>query len=172
MLKNTKVLKIVAIIAMLVMSMYMLTGCGNNESKKDKKADNVEGYEQPIKYLVEGLSEANSEKFLKAFPGFISEQVKQYFDADYLQTALDRAEDEYGANVKMTYKVTGKEEISEDDLKDMAEDVKDSYDEEVEITKGYVVDVEITTKGDDTEDTEEDSFDVYEIGGNWYVLDL
>lgn len=172
MLKNTKVLKVIAIIAMLVMSMYMLTGCGKSDSKNEKEADKVEGYEQPIKYLVEGLSEANSEKFLKAFPEFISEQVKQYFDDDYLKTALDRAEDEYGANVKMTYKVTGKEEISEDDLKDMAEDVKDSYDEEVEITKGYVVDVEITTKGDDTEDTEEDSFDVYEIGGNWYVLDL
>lgn len=173
MIKNTKVLKVVAIIAMLVMSMYMLTGCGNNDSKKDKDDNASQGtYEEPIKYLVEGLSEANSDKFLKAFPNFVADQLGKYFDNDYLQEALEKAEDEYGKNVKMSYKVTGKEDLSSDELEEMVEDIQNSYDKNVEIKKGYAVDVEITTKGDDDEDTEEDTINVYEIDGKWYVLDL
>ena len=54
----------------------------------------------------------------------------------------------------------------------MEEDVLTNFNKEVKITKGYEVEIEVTTKGDDTEDTEKDAFNVYEIDGKWYILDL
>ena len=147
--------------------MVLLSGC--NLNKKDKNAE-VEAYEQPVKNVVEGLVEANSEKFLKAFPDYISDQMKTMFTEEYLKATVSKAEEEYGANIKMTYKVLDKNDISEEDLREMEEEVKESFGKEIRITKGYKLGVEITTKGDKAEDKEEDVFKVYEIDGKWYML--
>ena len=179
MLKNKYVIKLIAIFAVLLMSMYMLTGCefekSDSSKKKDKNDDNKEvtsSYEEPVKYMVEGLSEANSKKFLKAFPDFISEHMEDIFTDEYLENTLKTAESEFGENIEMSYKITDKTEIDEDELNKMEEDIKNSFDEEITITKGYELGVEVTTKGDDAEDTEEDEFNVYEVDGKWYILDL
>lgn len=175
MLKNKSLLKVFAIFAVLLLSMYMLTGCETESSKKDKEKSNdsvSSSYEEPIKNMIEGLSEANSSKFLKAFPSFISDYMKDIFTDKYLETTLKTAEEEYGKNVKMTYKITDKTEIDSDELKEMEEAVKTNFDKEIKITKGYELGIEVTTKGDDEEDTETDEMNVYEIDGNWYILDI
>lgn len=175
MLKNKSILKIIAIFAVLLMSMSMLTGCELGKKSSNEKSDeNAEqtSYEEPIKNLVEGLSEANAEKFLKAFPSYVGEYMENIFTDEYLKSTLQEAESDFGANIKMSYKVTNKEDISEEDMKQMEEEVKENFDKEIDITKGYTLDVEITTKGDNTEDKEEDIFNVYEVDGNWYILDL
>ena len=140
---------------------------------KNEKSEEV-AYEQPVINFVEGLGEANSEKFLKAFPSFISdnEYMKNTFTNEYLQGVLKNAEENYGANIKMTCKITNKEDIAEENLKTMQEDVKTYYNKEITITKGYKLSAEITTKGDNEEDVDTEDFEVYEIDGNWYMLDL
>ena len=70
----------------------------------------------------------------------------------------------------MSYKILDKKDISEEDLREMEEEVKESFGKEIRITKGYKLGVEITTKGDKAEDKEEDVFKVYEIDGKWYML--
>lgn len=175
MLKNKNILKIVAIFAVLLMSMYMLTGCEiGKKSSDNKKEENVEqaSYEEPIKNLIEGLSEANSEKFLKAFPPYVGEYMEDIFTDEYLKSTLEEAESDYGSNIKMSFEVTNKEEISEEDMKQMEDEVKENFDKQIDITKGYALDVVVTTKGDNSEDKEEDTFNVYEVEGNWYILDL
>lgn len=169
MLKNKSILKIIAVLTIIVMSMFALTGCGKNDKEEEKKKEET-AYEEPVKNLVEGLSEANAEKFAKAFPPYLADQMKEIFTADYLQKSLEEAKEQYGENVSMTYTVTSKEEISEDDIKTKEEDIKSSFEKEVDITKGYKLNIEITTKGDDAEDKDTSSFDVYEMDGNWYIL--
>ena len=176
MLKNKRSFKIIAIFAVLVMSMCMLTGCEiGKKSSSDKTSDKVEttgSYEEPVKNLVEGLAEANADKFLKAFPSYVSEYMEDIFTDEYLQSTLKEAESDYGANIKMSYKVTNKEDLSEEDMSQMEKEVKENFDKQIDITKGYMLDVEVTTKGDNSEDTETDIFNVYEVDGNWYILDL
>jgi len=177
MLIKKNLLKIIAVVSVLFLSMYTLTGCENGilkSDKNDEKENNeiAESYEEPIKNMIEGLSDANSETFLKAFPDFISDYMGDIFTDEYLENTLENAEAEFGANVKMSYKVTNKTEIDEEDLRKMEEDVKTNFEEEITITKGYELEVDVTTKGEDIEDTEKDAFNVYEVDGKWYILDL
>ena len=167
MIKNKRLSKVLIIMLIMMMSVVLLTGC-ESDSKKDK--NEKQAYEEPIQNMIEGLSEANSEKFLKAFPDFISSYMKAMFTDDYLAETVKKGEEEYGANLKMSYKVTDKKDISEEALKEMQDEVKESFNKEIKITKGYVLTVEVTTKGDNDEDTEVDDFKVYEIDGNWYLL--
>lgn len=172
MIKNKSIFKCVAVLTVMIMSICMLTGCEMKIGGKKDEEKKVESYEEPVKNLVEGLGEANAEKFLSAFPSFISDYMKDIFSDEYLKETLKEAEEDYGANIKMSYEVTNKEDISEDDIKSMQEDMKSYYNQDVTISKGYKLDVEITTKGDDSEDKDTDSFDVFEIDGKWYILDL
>lgn len=167
MLKNKGILKITALLVMLFVSVVALTGCEFNKDKKDENA-----YEQPIKNLVEGLSEGNSAKFLEAFPGFISDYVKDIFTDEYLKSVIDEQKENYGDNITMSYKITKTEEISAEDLASKQNNILETYGKEVSITKGYKLDVEMTTKGDKTEDVDTDNMEVYEIDGKWCMIDF
>lgn len=172
MLKNKRILKIIAVLIAMVFCMTMLTGCGK-DLKDDKKGNNgVAAYEEPVKNLVEGLAEANSEKFLNAFPSFISDYVKDIFTDEYMKTVLDSSKETYGDNLTMSYKVTKTEEISEEDIKSEQEEVKETYGKDATITKGYKLTVEVTTKGTEKEDTDSDEYEVYEIDGKWCLIDF
>ena len=70
-LKKICILKSVTVLAVIIMSIGLLTGCEMKFGNKDEK-NKTEAYEEPVKNLIEGLAEANSEKFLNAFPPFIS----------------------------------------------------------------------------------------------------
>lgn len=182
MLKKNKVIKIFAILIVMAISMCVLTGCGEDNkessSKSSKKNDTeiVESMgndiEQPIKYMVEGLVETNSSKFIKAFPPFISSSMGELFDDETLKNALESSTSEYGENIKMSYEVTGKEELDQSKLEEMEKTVKESYNQTVDITKGYELEVKITTKGDKAEDSETDIFEVYQIDGAYYILNI
>ncbi len=173
MLKNKRNIKLIAIFALLILSMQMLTGCeiGKFNSKKDQEKA-VEAYEEPIRNMIEGLSETNSGKLLNAFPDFITEYMKDIYTNEFLESTLDKAKEEFGANIKLSYKITDKKDLEEKDLKQVEESIKKNFDKEIKITKGYEVEVEVTTKGDEAEDTEKDAFKVYEVDGKWYILDL
>ena len=175
MLKDKRVIKLIAVVTVILSSMFMLTGCGNvfNKEKNNKDKDVIaSSYETPIKNIVEGLSEANPTKFLSAFPSFIAQPMKSIFTEEYLKGTLEDAKEEYGENIVMSYIIVDKESIDKEELEEIVGEIKDSFDEDVEITEGYEVNVKITTKGDDKEDSEEDSFKVYNIDGDWYILNL
>lgn len=172
MLKNKRTLKIIALLVAMVICMSMLTGCEIGSKKNEKEGSGVAAYEEPVKNLVEGLSEANSEKFLSAFPTFISDYVKDIFTDEYMKTVLESSKETYGDNLSMTYKVTKTEEISADDLKSKQEDVKETYGNDVTITKGYKLSIDVTTKGNDKEDTDSDDYEVFEIDGKWCIIDF
>lgn len=175
MLKNKRVLKLVAVLTVMVMSIFMLTGCEIGSSSKKSNNEQeiaVSSFEIPIKNIVEGLSEANAGKFLSAFPSFMSEPMKNIFTDEYLQGTLDETKEEFGDNLKMAYNVTKKEEIDADELREMEEEIKNNFDKEITIEEGYIVDVEITTKGDLKEEKEDSSFEIYKIAGSWYIMNL
>ncbi|MBR2240771.1 MAG: hypothetical protein IJ890_05280 [Clostridia bacterium] len=171
MLKNRKGLKLVALLTIMLMSICVLTGCQKNENNKDNKENNEALCEEPIKNAIEGLTEGNSEKFLKAYPDFISETIKDVYTNENIGVMLEYMKEEYGDGLNVTYEITEKEEISSDDLSKVEENLKLRYDKEISITKGYVLNVNMNTKGADKEEKENEKYKVYEIDGNWYLLD-
>ena len=98
--------------------------------------------------------------------------MKDIFTDDYLKSVLDEQKENFGDNITMSYKITKTEEISKEDLESKQKNIVETYGKEVSITKGYKLDVEITTKGDQKEDVDTDNMEVYEIDGNWYMIGL
>ena len=83
---------------------------------------------------------------------------------------MEEFEDEYGKNIKMSYKVTDKSELSDKKLKNIQEGLKDNYDiPKKSVKEGYKVDVDMTIKGKDDEDTNDTEFYIVKIGSGWYI---
>lgn len=173
MLKNKNLIKVVTVLAVMIMSTMILAGCELKKEKGNNEQTAVEGsYEEPVKNFVEGLNEANSEKFLKAFPSFIADYVKDIFTDDYLKMYFGDAKETYGDNTTMTYNIKDKTELSEEDLRAAEQNVKTSFDKDITVTKGYKLNVELRLKGDNKEDTEKEIINVFEVDGNWYLLNF
>lgn len=173
-------LKITAILAMLMMSMVVLTGCGKDE----KKSENKDGIDEssmtaPIEYALKGLNNVDSGAYLKALPTLI---VKEFDDEDIkdMKESLneyqhDRAET-YGEDVKITYEITEKEKIEDEDLKELAEYLKGTYNdaskEELDFTEGYECQVNFKIEGSKDSTTKTKSISIYKISGKWYIDDV
>lgn len=172
---NTKKLKLIVISIMLLLGMYMLTGCEflnkdleDNEEEKIK----IEAYEEPLENIINGLVKADSETFLKAFPDFIVVHMQDIYTDEYLEGVAKVLKDEYGDNVKMSYKIKEKIDIDADALRNVENEMRNNFEKKVTITRGYELKVDVTTKGKNAEDTKDDVFKVFEIDGKWYILDL
>lgn len=166
--------KYVLMLIILLLSMYMLTGCDlfNENSKDNDEKRKIEAYEEPINNVVNGLKNADSETFLKAFPDFVSIHVKDIYTDEYLGIYAKKMKEEYGTNVEMTYNIIEKSEILDGNLQKIEKEMKDVYEQDIIIKNGYKLKTEINIKGKNGEDTKNEMFEVYEIDGKWFILDL
>lgn len=127
-------------------------------------------YKAPIKNIVKGMNKSDAKVFLKAYPDFL--KMDKTYDDDKLKDQKKDMEKEYGDNVKYSCKILKKEKIEKDDLKHVEEYVKDTYDEDVKIKKGYELKVEEKYKGKDDFDYATTTKYVYKIDGKWKVLSV
>ena len=83
---------------------------------------------------------------------------------------VDELKDEYGKNYKVSYKVKRKTKLDKDDFEDVEDLIDSLYDENVKVTGGYELKVELklSAKGD-TEKSKTDIY-VYKIDGQWYMI--
>lgn len=165
MLKNKRIFKVIVLLILLVMGMTLLTGCGKNEQSSVSKGEEVEteNYEEPIKNYFKGMEKADAEIYLSAFPEFMDYE----YDDDDMEDLLYALEDEYGEDIKITYKIKENEEYEKEDLEYVQEYIYERYDEEVKVTSGYNLKVTATVEGDDDEDTDSSNMYVYKIDGEW-----
>lgn len=123
------------------------------------------GWKKPIDNYFKGMEKGKVETYLKAYPEFMD--MDENIDEEYMEDMLDEFEDEYGEKIKISYEVTKKEKIEKDDLKDVQEYIKERYEEDVKVSKGYELKVKATIKGKDDEDTDSQKMYVYKIDGKW-----
>lgn len=128
------------------------------------------GYETPIKNYFKGMEKAKASTYVKAYPEFMDMGDK--YDDDDMEKMLDSLEDEYGEKIKISYKITKKDKIKKDDLKNVQKYIKQKYDEEVKVSKGYELKVKATIKGKDDDDTDTQKMYVYKINGKWSYLSI
>ena len=89
------------------------------------------------------------------------------------KTLIRRLEDEYGDNIKVSYKILEKDDASSSDLDEMKDYIKSNYDiPKKSVTDAVELEVELTVRGDDDEETTESTFYAVKVGGDWYICSV
>ncbi len=135
-----------------------------------------------VKNYVNGTFNGDYDAFIDMQPTEVWEYMEKEYDQEMpdekdfeeiYESSLEALEEEYGKDVSVSYKVTDKDELDEDDLKDIRNTLKDTYDiSKKDVTAAYELDVELTIEGDDDEETKDATFIVYKLNGDWYVQDV
>lgn len=149
---NTKNIVVIAVVAAVVIALIVLLSSVLGG-----------GYKKPVKNFFKGMEKADAEMYMSAFPEFMDYD----YDKDDMEDMLDMLEDEYGKNIKISYKIEEKEKIDKEDLEYVQEYIEEVYEEEVKVTKGYKLEVEATIKGKEDDDTDDQDMYIYKIDGDW-----
>jgi hypothetical protein len=89
------------------------------------------------------------------------------------KTLIRGLEDEYGDNIKVSYKILEKDDASSSDLDSMKDYIKSNYDiPKKSVTDAVELEVELTVRGDDDEETTESTFYAVKVGGDWYICSV
>ena len=100
------------------------------------------------------------------------DDVWEWYDEEYKdnwEESLEGMEEEYGKNVKISHKITDKEEMDEDDVEDLADELKEQYDiKKKSVTAAYELEVELTIKGSEDDDSNDMDMTAVKIDGKWY----
>ena len=86
------------------------------------------------------------------------------------KTLIRGLEDEYGDNIKVSYKILEKGDASSSDLDEMKDYIKSNYDiPKKSVTDAVELEVELTVRGDDDEETTESTFYAVKVDEDWYI---
>ena len=86
------------------------------------------------------------------------------------KTLIRGLEDEYGDNIKVSYKILEKDDASSSDLDGMKDYIKSNYDiPKKSVTDAVELEVELTVRGDDDEETTESTFYAVKVDEDWYI---
>lgn len=172
--------KLLALLLALVM-ILSLCACGDSSKDDDDEEEKPRTYKDAIDDYVEACYKGKTGKIKSLAP-------KEYWDwreEEYGETAqevtqeyaetFERREESwreyYGDDYKVSYEVVDKEKLDEDTLELFADALEDEYDIEFSVTEGYEVELEMTIEGSEDEDSDEATFYVLKIDGDWYVID-
>lgn len=177
-MKNNKsIVKLIAVLSLIIVSIFMLTGCGN----KNKKANTDEGpsYKDPLINYFDGIKNRDLEQVVKAFPEFakMDEKIKSE-DIEELYKYYQNA---YGTDVTMDYEIGNAVKLEEVEISELKQQITTVYNvENIDITEAYIVTITVTFKGGNSQsetetsipnsDTEQNDMYVIKYQGNWYML--
>lgn len=144
---------------------------------------NSGAYKKPIKNYYEAIEKQDIKKYKKAMgktvvsaveelckdTGGDKDDVDEFFEA-FIEPEYDNLVDEYGEKLKISYKIADKEKIDKDDLKELEDEFKDTYDEKVKVSKGYEIELEVTYKGKDDKGTKDEKLEVLKLNGEWIAV--
>ncbi|HOZ54597.1 MAG TPA: hypothetical protein PK993_00915 [Clostridia bacterium] len=164
---NKKIKISIIIIAIIILAISVVIGLSLKSNiiilGNTKK---VELYEEPVKNMIEGIQNLDENKYNSAFPEFIKykitkEQINEIMN-NYIQMC--------GEDIKISYEIVAKEDISENNLKVIQDNIKIYYDHTCSVTKGYRLEVKRIIKGKDSEQEIINPMKIYEIEGKWYSI--
>lgn len=142
------------------------------------KSVTTPGYTKPIDYMVDGMESGKMNTLLKAFPDFMTKEMKkslEYFTDDideYMQEYIVASlESQYGKGFKVSYRIEDKEKLSSKAIRSLEDDIEYSYDKEVDIKEAYELEVEMIIKGKNDDDSDIAYLTVVKIGSKWYCMD-
>lgn len=197
MLKNKKnLLKLCLVVLMIVSTIIVLTGCGKKDNKNNE--NNELAYQEPIKNYFDGIKNRNIAQVIKAFPEFM--EMQNNITENDINDLYSQYEELYGKNINIDYTFGEATTIGEEEITELENQIKEVYQNanDINITSGYTVPVEVTVTGDgvkieentnnsdentNTETSSENNEDnisnknveeinmyVLQYNGNWYIM--
>ncbi len=99
------------------------------------------------------------------------DEVKEC-NEEYLEKQKEQLEEEYGENIKYSYKITKEKDLSTKKLNAIKDTLKESYNiPKKDVKAAKEIDIEIKISGkDDFEEDEWESIIVVKIGSKWYYF--
>lgn len=138
-------------------------------------------YKTPLNNYVDVMYKGKFDKIEKMAP----KEYWDWFEETYKKSAdeyidelkenkddyMEELEEIYGDNIKVSYKITDKKELSKKKIENIAEVLSDKYDiKESSVKKGYNLEYEMTVKGSEDDTETEGEITVIKIGMTWYLV--
>ena len=149
MIKNKRnLLKILSIITIMMLSIFMLAGCGKNDENNNEESSTA--YLQPLTDYFEGIKNRDIEQVIRAFPDFAG--MSENLTSGDLDDLYAQYESLYGANIKIDYTFGEAVALSEEELNELENEINAAYnnseEQTIDITAAYTVPVTVTITGD------------------------
>ena len=96
------------------------------------------------------------------------DSLEEYYD-DIFEAKKQQLEDRYGENFSVKYNISEKQELNETMLKSYASNYKQYYGKKVDVSAGYVIDLEVSWSGEKKEDDNDKSITVLKVDGDWVI---
>lgn len=143
---------------------------------------NFFGYRGALNNYFDAIEDGNGEEYAKtiffddlaeALADMSELSLDDFYDTLNLYTDVcdSNLEDRFGKDYKISYKITGKEKLS-DEQKEALDMIYSYFVDDVDIGAGYEFELEITVKGDKDEKTFDASGSAVKINGDWTVAGL
>ena len=167
--KNRKVGMIaVAVIAVVVMALIIALFGGR-------------GYKATVEKFVNAQFDADAEAIFELIPekmiayvleeeGYDNDELDEFIEEgnEELQNQLDSIESYWGEDWTVSHKILTVEDVTGDDLDDLKDDYEDI---DIKVSAAKTVEVELTVKAGETENSNSLDISLIKVGRSWY-LDL
>lgn len=136
------------------------------------------GYKKAIDRYYDAVYFGKKAAIENLAPKEVWDWIEDEYDVDkaevveYLQEAsedrIEVLEDEYGKNIKFSFKVTDKDTADKDDLKELRDELKEWDIPKKKVKKALEVEFDYTIKGKEDKDEDDSEVGVVKIGSKWY----
>ena len=142
------------------------------------------GYESVVKSYFKAISSLDSDLLYSLYPSTLAQDMSDNYGEDYVAELMeDSIESTVGYDVDLhdikidiTYEITDSTQLSDSDIQDIISDYDYYYDEDLNVTDGYELEIDFTTKvtyqGEKDTDTDSMSLMVIKVGKKWCLYFL
>lgn len=121
---------------------------------------------------VQALAPAEVWNYIEDEEDLTAKDLYEYYDAEMREEAAEELEEEYGNNIKISYKITKKKELSDKKLGEYRDELNDNYGiKKKDVKKAYKLTLDVTVKGSEDKETEEMDLLLIKVGNKWYVYE-
>lgn len=156
----------IVVVLILIVVLVICLGGGGPEKALDNYISVL--YNGKVNKL-EKLAPAEYWEYLEDESDVSMKDVEEQME-ELNKTLIRGLEDEYGDNIKVSYKILEKDDASSSDLDEMKDYIKSNYDiPKKSVTDAVELEVELTVRGDDDEETTESTFYAVKVDEDWYI---
>ncbi len=87
------------------------------------------------------------------------------------KSAYSKLKEDFGSGIEISFDVTDKEKLDKDECEDLEDMLNLVYDD-VKVSKGYTVELEITVEGKDDDDEFDAEAGIVKVDGDWVIMYL
>ena len=135
-------------------------------------AGEISPEEKPIYDMFEAMETGDLTKYENVLPDEIIKVFKDNNSWDILSQLTKQTKESYGDDCKITVSIKGKTELTDSDIEDYKNKYLNGYGIDLNIEKGYLLNIKAKVSGSIGSQEDEDSLGVGYVNGRWVLLDL